>query len=63
MMGEDIVKGDGSRFDQWTLVFERNFFVAITAFAQQSLYLSRFLITRRFVLDFIVPSNLDVGSV
>jgi hypothetical protein len=22
-----------------------------------------FLITRRFVLDFIVPSNIDVGSV
>jgi hypothetical protein len=40
--GEDIVKGDGSRFDQRALVFERNFFVAITAFAQQSLYLSRF---------------------
>jgi hypothetical protein len=43
--------------------FKRNFFVPITAFSQQSLYLSRFLITRQFVLDFIVPSNIDDGSV
>jgi hypothetical protein len=43
--------------------FSAQFFVVITAFAQQSLYLLSFLIARRFVLDFIVPWNIDVGSI